>query len=335
VSEERPGPLDRAVELLAELMTAVGLNGSRMLWRWKRGQREAGEARVRRQVLWRSAKAQHKMCRSCRALVPRGASSCPDCGASMASVSTPGIGRMVTNLMPGITAATSLLMLVNGFWFVMMILAQIKAGGAGLSGFDMELLVRFGAGLSRPQLFPSGEITGGEWWRLVTPIFLHAGLLHFFFNSFLLIQLGPIVEEIYGTQRFWVIYLCCGIGGSMASQWTRPVVTVGASGAIMGLIGLLLVYGYRSRSSLGQNMKQLIVRLLVYTVILSIFFNIDHRNHIGGFLTGALAALVVPTGQQRDRSAAVVWQIAAIIGVLVVLLAFSNVALQGRLGAAT
>ena len=79
-------------------------------------------------------------------------------------------------------------------------------------------------------------MVGGEWWRLITPIFLHGGLIHFLFNSYLLIHLGPLVEEIFGTYRYWVIYLCCGIAGSLFSQVPRFVNTVGASGAIMGLL---------------------------------------------------------------------------------------------------
>ena len=183
-------------------------------------------------------------------------------------------------------------MLVNGFWFVMMLMAWIKTGGGGsifgFSGIEgLKLLVRFGAGVSQLTQLPSGAMVGGEWWRLITPVFLHAGLLHFFFNSFLLIQLGPLVEEIFGTARFWVIYLCCGIAGSMASQYIRPglTITVGASGAIMGLIGLLIVYAYRhGGTALGQSMKNLVFRLVIYSLIMSFAFNIDHLNHIGGFL---------------------------------------------------
>ena len=285
----------------------------------------------------RSAKGKHKMCPACRALVPRGERICPECNASLSAVRSPGLGRMMSNLLPRAGRATSLLMLVNGFWFVIMIMAQIKSGGMGgglFGGFNGELLIRFGGGLN---LFFTDVNTGGEWWRLVTPIFLHGGLLHFFFNSYLLLHLGPAVEEIYGTERFWVVYLLCGIGGSLASQRFRPlleglinpvVLTVGASGAIMGLIGLLLVYGYKRGGALGQSMKSLLIRLVVYSVILSLFFNVDHLNHIGGFLTGALLALLVPTTPPSSRAAAVVWQLVALGGVLLVLFSFYEVATQ-------
>ena len=86
----------------------------------------------------------------------------------MSKVKSPGVGRLVTNLMPGVTAATSLIMLVNGFWFVMMIMAQIKLGsgsGSLFGGFDSELIVRFGSGLSRERLLPAptpwSAVSGG------------------------------------------------------------------------------------------------------------------------------------------------------------------------------
>ena len=336
--EEQQGWLDQAVRLLAQSMNAVGLNGTRLLWKWNRRRTKLAETGVKTENLLRSARAKHKMCPACRALVARGSSSCSECGASLRAVSTPGVGRMVSNILPGITAATSLLMLVNGFWFVMMLMAQLKTGGSGgnvslFSGFGGELIVRFGSGLSRQIPMSTGELAGGEWWRLVTPIFLNGGLLHFGFNSYLLLHLGPIAEEIYGTTRYWVIYLCCGIAGSVVSQLPRFVNTIGASGAIMGLIGLLLVHGLRHRDGLGQSMKSLLIRLGMYTLIMSLFFRvgIDHFAHIGGFACGALLALIVPRGPFRDRSDSLFWQALSFAGVLLVLLAFYKVSMQGRL----
>ena len=270
------------------------------------------------------------MCPSCRALVPRSARTCPECGASLASVRGPGVGRLIANLLPGASAVTSLLLLANGFWFAVMMMAQMKAGSSGglLSHFSGELLVRFGSGLSRYVTAVGG---GGEWWRLITPIFLHGGLLHFFFNSYVLLQLGPVVQEIYGPKRFWVIYLCCGIAGSATSQLPRFVNTVGASGAIMGLMGLLLVYGWRHGGAFGNTLKSSMIRFGLYILVFSLFFpNIDHLNHAGGFACGALLAAIVPAGTFRSRTTVTVWEAMATGGVLLVLFAFFQVALHAR-----
>lgn len=330
--DKRTGLLDRAVDLLARAMDGLGLNGTRLRWKWNQKRMQFGEAGLRTEILWRSARGRHKMCPACRALVPRSARKCPECGRALASVSAPGLGRLLSNVLPGATAATSLLLLVNGFWFVMMIMAQVKAGGGfGLfSHFDSELLVRFGSGLSRPFRLSDGTVAGGEWWRLITAIFLHGSLLHFFFNSYVLLQLGPIVEGIFGTARFWVIYLCCGIAGSMLSQLLRPVNTVGASGAIMGLMGLLLIYGWRRGGALGESLKASMLRFAVYIIIFSLLVRgIDHFNHAGGFACGALLALIAPTGAYRGRGEAVFWQSASLAGVLLVLWAFYSVAASG------
>lgn len=335
--DDRLSPLDRAVEVLARILTALGLNGTRLQWKWNQRRRRLAETGLRTEMQMRSARGRHKMCRSCRALVDRSARTCPECGTSLSDVRAPGVGRTLSNLLPGLSAATSLLMLVNGFWFLLMIIAQIKAGGASISpfgGFDGELMVGFGSGLSDPHRLSTGVIAGGEWWRLITPIFLHGGLLHFFFNSYLLVYLGPMVEQIYGTPRFWVIYLLCGIAGATTSQKLHVVNTVGASGAIMGLIGLLLVHGYRTGGVLGQSMKSLIIRLSIYTLILSFVFRIDHLNHIGGFACGALLAMIVPHGAYRGRREALIWQVVSVAGVLLVLLAFYKVAAFGRAAAA-
>jgi len=335
---DQPEPtfLDRAVELLASVMDALGLNGRRLRWKWSQKRIALGEAGMRGEQVVRSATGKHKMCPACRALVERSASNCPECGVSLAKVKAPGAGRMVANLFPGVSSVTSLILLVNGFWFVVMLLAQMKAGGAdgmGLfSAFGGELLVRFGSGLSKPFLLSGGDVTGGEWWRFVTPIFLHAGLIHFFFNSYLLLHLGPIVEEHFGRERFWVIYLLCGISGAAASQrlavWREFTNTVGASGAIFGLTGLLLVYGMRSRNSLGESMKSLIMRLMIFTLVFSLLAraSIDHTNHVGGFVCGALLALIVPARPDAGAAESRGWQAAALGGVLLVLYCFYKVA---------
>lgn len=271
------------------------------------------------------------MCPECRALVPRNESRCPECGQSLAGVSAPGVGRALSNLLPGVSSAVSLIMLVNGLWFVLMMMAAMRSGGGGgLLGFDGELMAQFGAGLSRPRQLSTGAVTGGEWWRLITPIFLHGGLLHFLFNSYLLMQLGKLAEGIFGTARFWCFYLACGIAGSLASQLPRFVLTVGASGAIMGVIGLLLVYGYRDGGGMGPAIKALAIRLAIYTAIMGLFFGIDHFNHVGGFACGALIGALLPTRSPRGHGSPLLWQVLAIAGIALVLAAFYQVAVLGR-----
>lgn len=322
--------MDRLVEWLASVLDAVGLNGRRLRWRWMRRKREMAESGAQAEVMLRSAKGKHKMCPACRALVDKSLKACPECGESLHRVSVPSPGRFVSNLLPGVTAATSLLMLVNGLLFVLTLMAQIKSGGGGglLGGIDGETLVRFGSGLNQPRLLSDGTLAGGEWWRLVTPIFLHGGLIHIAFNSYMLIQLGPLVEQIYGSERFWVIYLFTGIVGFIASEGLHGFVnTVGASGAIFGLIGVLLAYGRREHRGLNEAMKGLLMRLLIYTLLMVFMrFPIDHFAHGGGFVAGFACGYLVPAGPYRTRGAAIGWQAAAVAGVGLVVYCFLQVA---------
>jgi rhomboid protease GluP len=325
----KPNLLDSIVDGLAGLLDALGLNGKRLRWKWSQKRSNVSEQSLKTEMAWRAAKAQHKMCSECRALIDRSAKTCPECGSSLSKVRTPGVTRSLSNMFPGIGSVTGLILLVNGFDFLLLMMAHVKAGiDIGLfANFDWELMVRFGGGLSVPYQLTDGSVTGGEWWRLVTPLFTHGSMMHFFFNSFLLVQLGPLAQQLYGS-RLWPIYLLCGLSGSAASMLTRPTMTVGASGAIMGLIGLLLVNGLRNRNQLGQAMKSLLVRLVLYTVVLSFVFSIDHRAHGGGFLCGALLAYLIPEGQAK--ASAQLWKVLSILGVLLVLAAFGMVGGLGK-----
>jgi len=98
----------------------------------------------------------------------------------------------------------------------------------------------------------------------------------------------------------------------------------------MGLVGLLLVHGLRNRSALGQGMKQLVTRLLIFSVVASPILKIDHINHLGGFACGALLGLVLPPTPFRSRAEAAAWQLLAFAGVLLVLFAFYKVAMFQR-----
>lgn len=319
---------DRAVEALAKLLDALGMNGTRLRWKWNQRQSLLGEQSARAEQVWRSARAPHKMCPHCRALVPRSARTCTECGESLRGVSAPGLGRVLSNLLPGISGATSLLVLVNGLLFLLMLMVppppqvEVAAGFGRLMGLDGPTLLRFGAG--------HGELTFvyGEWWRLITPIFLHGGLLHIAMNTFALLQLGPLTEHTYGRDRFVVVYLFSGVTGFFASQIFGSF-TVGASASLSGLIGLLLVYAYRHHGS--STFKQVMLQNAILLLIVSFAFPIvDWRAHLGGMAGGALFGLLVKPEGRRSKVADRAWSVAAGLCVLLVLVAFWQVAIHPR-----
>jgi rhomboid protease GluP len=328
--QQQPGLIDRLIELIAGAMDALGFNGTRFRWKWQRKRVQLGESGLKREIMWRSAKAKHKMCPACRALVPRSSRKCPECGAGLAGVRAPGIGRLLSNILPGATATTSLLLLVNGLFFMLLLVlppttASGQEPGLGrLWSLHTYDLLRLGGGLGNL------VIHDGEWWRLVTAMFLHGGLIHFGFNSYVLLQLGPLVEETYGTEKFWVVYLFSGIVGGLASELLRPQVPViGASGAIVGLIGLLLAYGIRRGGAIGGNIRSVMMKYALYILVFSLLPGISFLGHAGGFVGGLVLGLVIPAGAFRSRTPALLFQALALAGLGLVLWCFYQVALHG------
>lgn len=157
----------------------------------------------------------------------------------------------------------------------------------GLFQPDFLVLVIMGAKVNQ-------LIDLGQYWRLLTATFLHANLVHIFFNSFALYALGPEAERIYGLRRFLTLYFLAGLGGSVASYLFSPNPSVGASGAVFGLIGGLGIFFYFNRTVLGEFGRAQVQSMVAIAAInLLIGFSlpgaIDNWGHVGGLLTGLIA----------------------------------------------
>lgn len=134
-------------------------------------------------------------------------------------------------------------------------------------------------------------VADGQWWRLLTSTFLHANLMHILFNMYALLVLGSTLERVLGAARFAAIYFASGLGGSVAALWFAELNTlsVGASGAIFGLMTATIVVGRRLHIDTSQ-----IAFWLVLNVVLGFLVpGIDWRAHLGGAALGAIAAQIV------------------------------------------
>ena len=157
-----------------------------------------------------------------------------------------------------------------------------------------------GGGLNSPggKVFEDGALIGaaiglnGDWYRLVTAMFLHAGVLHIAFNMLALYWLGTVVEQALGTWRFLLVYFVSGLAGSAgALLLTGPLaVTVGASGAIFGIMGSLLVLEYVATGTFAGQAMALIVLNLALTFTIP---NISVGGHLGGLVGGVLATFAL------------------------------------------
>lgn len=159
-------------------------------------------------------------------------------------------------------------------------------------------------------------VAAGEWWRLVAGGFLHAGLMHIGFNGYLLYQLGKMIEPVVGRSRFLAVYtagLAGGSAGVMLLAWQQP--TLGASGAVFGLMGAAMVLLRRRGINPWQTqIGSLVVLNLVITFVVP---QISIGGHLGGLAGGALAAAaLVASGDRGDSSSVAPWLVA--IGLMAV-----------------
>lgn len=138
-------------------------------------------------------------------------------------------------------------------------------------------------------------INRGEIYRLITSTFLHGGIMHILFNMSALNIIGKEVEYIYGSKKYILIYILSALSGSLFSYLFNPnSVSVGASGAIFGLLGAMLVFGLKEKNKIGKQYVKNILETLAINVIIGITIsNIDNYAHLGGLIMGAISALIL------------------------------------------
>ncbi len=155
---------------------------------------------------------------------------------------------------------------------------------------DIDVLIRCGAKVD-------GLVRLGQFWRLVTATFLHAGYAHMFINGLGLLVLGQTMERLYGSVRFVLIYVLCGVAAGLASLFMAHGVMVGASGAIFGIVGMLVTYGFRYRREIPGRYQAMFGAGLLPLVGLNVGLGfiipqIDNAAHIGGLIAGCMLGLV-------------------------------------------
>jgi rhomboid protease GluP len=148
-------------------------------------------------------------------------------------------------------------------------------------------------------------ILQGQYWRFLTAMFLHGGLMHIALNGLALHVLGPQVERVYGTPRFLAIYFLAGLWGGVASYAFSARPSVGASGAIFGLVGSLAVFFYTHRQMFGEMGRSNLQSMIAFIGINILFglsaSGIDNYAHMGGLAGGALSGWLLSPRYQVDR----------------------------------
>ena len=167
---------------------------------------------------------------------------------------------------------TYIIILINAILYVL----------GTLTGKQFELISLFGV---------SGDLVrGGAYYRLLTSMFLHGSIFHLFFNCYALYIIGSQLEGFLGKIKYLVVYLLSGIAGALFScAFNHGGLSIGASGAIFGLMGALVYFGYHYRVYLGNVVKTQIIPLIVFNLALGFMVSgIDNFAHIGGLIGGGL-----------------------------------------------
>jgi rhomboid protease GluP len=243
------------------------------------------------------------------------ATRCHECGASLrfslAALSKGLSGFFGENEAP----VTTVLLIANILMFGVSWLATASSGGGGgfriLWGLGGETMYRLGASFG-PSIFSQHEL-----YRLVTAMFLHGGLIHIGFNMMALMQFGPALEELYGSARYLFFYVATGMFGFLVSAALGNY-SLGASGAILGLVGLMLAVTTKRG---GAYMREIRSRLITSVAILFVLgfsgVGIDNYAHGAGlalgFVFGKLSVDRRPMNVKEIRIAHVLGWLAGIV----------------------
>jgi rhomboid protease GluP len=202
------------------------------------------------------------------------------------------------------TPVTRVLIAANTLVFLALGLA-----GVGWMAADGGKLVAWGSNFGP-------YTTDGDWWRPLMAMFIHSGAIHLAFNMWALASFGPVVERIYGSTRYASLYVVAGLAGGLASvAWNPAVNSVGASGAIFGVLGALLATWFSTDAAIAREvLRPLRASTLIFaaaSLVSGLNANgIDNANHLGGLVAGLFMGLVVvrPIDRHAKRTLATMGQ---------------------------
>jgi rhomboid protease GluP len=263
-----------------------------------------------------------QLCPSCGTLVGANATKCHECGANL-TFSMAAASRSLEKLFPTAAPATYGILGFSCLLYIVSLLATMRTNGLqppggggmfaifGIGGIDGNVLQKFGASLPLPYDIQQP-------WRFVMAVFLHGSLMHIVFNMWVLMDIGPQLEEMYGSARFFFIYVVTGIAGYVLSS-LRGHFSVGGSGALLGLVGVLLAITTGRRSAGMQMLRSQVIRWIIYIAVWGLIFpGIDNFAHFGGFITGfglgkIMADRPPSSPEERQRANAFGWVTAFVV----------------------
>ncbi|MBH25790.1 MAG: hypothetical protein CMH57_15395 [Myxococcales bacterium] len=260
------------------------------------------------------APLKHRKCGYCRGSVPVEYTECPYCEKPLEPYGP--IHRWLDAILPEEQPITRGLMVLAVMVFALM---GLVAGGTSIIAPSTYTLIHFGA------MFPP-YIMEGQWWRLVTALFLHGDLLHIGFNLYGLWIVGPLIENSFGRARYLTAFLLTGVVSTLCSfLWsslapqlaqviTIPMLftpetvstfstpSVGMSGALTGLIGVGIAAGHKVNNPMGLEIRNQLLSWMGFIALFGLLMpGVDNAAHLGGFLAGLGMGYVMPLKDRAQR----------------------------------
>ncbi len=306
---------------LERLFRRLGINTTRIKWK-VRQMKQRREQRARAEENRAQHRAYpHKHCPACQSLVDGDARRCPKCEAPLPSKHLLRLHRSVSALLPSESPTTKIILVVLAGLYLLMTIDGVQHFGADnlLSILFMppvDIMWRWGAHIR-------GDF---EPWRLIMSNFIHFGAIHLLFNGYALRIAGPEVERFYGSALAWVLFVVTGILSMATSNLLGGAgIVAGASGALMGFLGLAVAAGHRAGTSYGLAIRNGMLRWAGFVMLFGLAasygtsMGIDNIAHGAGFVFGVALGAVVPL--RRLGGWKVAWMLPAITAATLVSLA--------------
>ena len=293
-----------------KLSKALGINYTWWHWRWINFKRRLAGSFSTDTNVFRHLRSGQKICRNCGALNAPGERRCYVCGSRLPSSTANFLYKVFGLVAPGVLPVTGFLVTAIVLDFLYQVLTT---GGRALLSPGAGTLIRSGA-------LYSGLVAAGQWWRLLTAVFVHIGLIHLAFNVIALVIVSKFLESELGASRYLSVFLLTGLAGSAASYALHTrVLSAGASGAIFGLIGFAIPYFGRQHAFRARQIRALMIRWGIYAFVFGLLAGADNFAHGGGFVAGLLlgANMEIRADERRRRDP--LWKaLAWILGLAVV-----------------
>jgi rhomboid protease GluP len=302
--EER---FDKQIEFLVKVAGALGFNPIRVRWKLRAF---VERTTIKLQSIPQSI--QHvsyanKVCPSCGAVYSVDTRNCRQCGARLDSKPMQML-RRIGLVTPSFISMSTLL----GALILLAYFAVLRDDPEGnFFAFGWKALYRHGGQVPV-------AVNAGQWWRLGSAVFLHAGLLHLGFNLFALVQVGPQIEELFGRRRMLIFFMMTGIFANLVSNFFIDGIGIGASGALMGLIGVAAGWGQQDGTSVGLQVRNAMLKWGLYTMVFGFFIHANNIAHAAGFVGGAVLGYAILPSHRQETATGPVTTILFFISMLLV-----------------